>query len=161
MILYSIGILILLYLRVLMLGLKKSRKKRTRAFLISASATPVIYAYKGSSFLGYSKWALRCCRSAAAPYNLLCAFREGGRVMLPLLRQMVLLSCSMLRLLWHHLNVGTILSSSRFAHDIHCTPRMIYLRCVEVLLLLRRTGRVLIQASSASFKSIFAPQLGQ
>lgn len=30
MILYSIGILILLYLRVLMLGLKKSRKKRTR-----------------------------------------------------------------------------------------------------------------------------------
>ena len=33
MILYSIGILILLIPRVLMLGLKKSSKKRTRAFL--------------------------------------------------------------------------------------------------------------------------------
>lgn len=55
-----------------MLGLKKSRKKRMRAFLVSASVTPAIYAYKGSSFLGYPKWALRCCRSAAAPYNLLC-----------------------------------------------------------------------------------------
>lgn len=38
---------------------------------------------------------------------------------------------------------------------------MILLLCVEVSLLLRRTGRVLIQSSAFSSKSILAPQLGQ
>ena len=66
--------------------------------------------------------------------------------MLPLLRH-CLLSCSMLRLLRHRLNIGATSGSSCFVHSMRCTPRMILLLCVEVSLLLRRTGRVLIQAS--------------